>query len=320
MDRRSCHWVFKVPHRPSTFEFYNALGTIPLRHEEFTEGCEAACNGPYDGHWSKTMVGYGPEDTHFVFELTYNYGLREYDYKSDLLAITIKSKAAVKAIKANREAFTITKEDKNGLEVEAPGGYPFVLLDEDVAAGADPVQSVTLASSDTAKTVAYWSGLLDMSVVSQDAFGCTLSYGDGQAQLKFVHAPIRRPVWSTAPPATVEHGTAAGRICFGVPRAQLPGVQKMMTEKEQAILTPLVTLPTPGKADVDVVIMADHDGYEICFVGDEAFRELSAVDPKAQELLQAAIDKDESDKWHEKQAAKKIRMAAIKAKREANEA
>ena len=33
-----------------------------LRHEEFEKGCEAACNGPYDGRWSKTMVGYGPED------------------------------------------------------------------------------------------------------------------------------------------------------------------------------------------------------------------------------------------------------------------
>jgi hypothetical protein len=36
--------------------------------------CEAACNGPYDGKWSKTMIGYGDEDTQFVLELTYNYG------------------------------------------------------------------------------------------------------------------------------------------------------------------------------------------------------------------------------------------------------
>ena len=28
-----------------------------------------------------------------------------------------------------------------------------------------------------------------------------------------------------------------------------------------------------------------QDGHEICFVGDEAFRELSRVDPKADELL-----------------------------------
>ena len=38
--------------------FYReVLGMQVLRHEEFTEGCLAACNGPYDGRWSKTMVG-----------------------------------------------------------------------------------------------------------------------------------------------------------------------------------------------------------------------------------------------------------------------
>ena len=42
---------------------------------QFTEGCAAACNGPYDGKWSKTMIGYGDEDTNFVLELTYNYGV-----------------------------------------------------------------------------------------------------------------------------------------------------------------------------------------------------------------------------------------------------
>ena len=33
---------------------------------------------PYDGKWSKTMIGYGPEDNHFVCELTYNYGISKY--------------------------------------------------------------------------------------------------------------------------------------------------------------------------------------------------------------------------------------------------
>ena len=47
-----------------------------LRHEEFEEGCAATCNGPYNGKWSKTMVGYGPEANHFVVELTYNYEVR----------------------------------------------------------------------------------------------------------------------------------------------------------------------------------------------------------------------------------------------------
>ena len=32
-------------------------------------------------------------------------------------------------------------------------------------------------------------------------------------------------------------------------------------------------------------IVSMQDGHEICFVGDEAFRELSQVDPKAEQLI-----------------------------------
>lgn len=38
---------------------------------------------PYDGKWSKSMVGYGPEDSHFVVELTYNYGIGTYKLGND---------------------------------------------------------------------------------------------------------------------------------------------------------------------------------------------------------------------------------------------
>lgn len=34
---------------------------------------------PYDNRWSKTMLGYGPESSHFHVELIYNYGVTSYD-------------------------------------------------------------------------------------------------------------------------------------------------------------------------------------------------------------------------------------------------
>lgn len=71
-----------------------------LRHEEFTEGCAAACNGPYDGKWSKTMIGYGQEDTHFVLELTYNYSVRSYDLGNDYNSITIRKKSVFENVKS----------------------------------------------------------------------------------------------------------------------------------------------------------------------------------------------------------------------------
>lgn len=51
-------------------------------------------SSPYDGRWSKTMVGYGPEDNHFVAELTYNYGIGEYRLGNDfLVSTTLSSKS-----------------------------------------------------------------------------------------------------------------------------------------------------------------------------------------------------------------------------------
>lgn len=41
------------------------------------------CSRPYDGLWSKSMVGFGAEDDHFVVELTYNYGVKKYKRGND---------------------------------------------------------------------------------------------------------------------------------------------------------------------------------------------------------------------------------------------
>ena len=45
--------------------------------------CVLLSSSPYDGKWSKSMVGYGPEDDHFVVELTYNYGIGSYRLGND---------------------------------------------------------------------------------------------------------------------------------------------------------------------------------------------------------------------------------------------
>ena len=98
---------------------------------------------------------------------------------------------------------------------------------------------------------------------------------------------------------------------------QLPAIEQSVKQAGQTILTPLVSLDTPGKATVEVVILADpvsqgedisllppcclfslctnvffahlKDGHEICFVGDEAFRELSQMDPSADDLITKVV-------------------------------
>ncbi|XP_053131394.1 glyoxalase domain-containing protein 4 isoform X2 [Hemicordylus capensis] len=256
--RRALHFVFKVGDRAQTARFYRELlGMRVLRHEEFEEGCKATCNGPYDGKWSKTMVGYGPEDEHFVAELTYNYGIGDYRLGNDFQGLTVVSSQAVK--NAKKLEWPLKEISGGTYRVEAPGGYVFFLEDKE-SPKPDPVLKVTLAVSRLQTSVNYWSKLLGMKVYETDE--------------------------------------GLQKALLGYADNQLPAIEALMKKENQKILTPLVSLDTPGKATVQVVILADPDGHEICFVGDEAFRELSKVDPNGGKLLDKAMEADKSAEWY----------------------
>ncbi|RZF35509.1 hypothetical protein LSTR_LSTR010200 [Laodelphax striatellus] len=282
-NARALHFVFKIGDRTLSAKFYREiLGMKTLRHEEFKEGCAAACNGPYDNRWSKTMIGYGPEDSHFVLELTYNYNVNSYILGNDFQGITIKSKEALERAKASNWEI----ENDNGVNVlKAPGGYKFFVVDESQPSNKDPVEKVTLASSNLSNTIKYWNGILGMKIVSQRDKSVLLSFGENQAQLEF--KDIGGPV---------ERETSYGRIAFSVPEEELKAIDEVIKKADQKILTPLITLDTPGKASVTVIILADPDGHEICFVGDEQFRQLSEFDPEGDKLLNRYIEKDEKRK------------------------
>jgi len=85
---------------------------------------------------------------------------------------------------------------------------------------------------------------------------------------------------------------AYGRIAFAIPAAQQPPLQEAVTAAGGAILTPLITLDTPGKATVSVVILGDPDGHEICFVDEEGFGQLSQVEADGDQRLDKNIEKD----------------------------
>jgi len=290
--RRALHYVLKVGDRPSTMSFFkDVLGMKILRHEEFEEGCKATCNGPYDGKWSKTMVGYGPEDNHFVVELTYNYGVSNYKLGNDFRGLTIHSRSAV--ANARRLGWPGTDRE-SALAVEAPGGYAFLLRDEDAPAGVDPVRGWSLSCSDLARSVDYWSRLVGLSVLERGAQRALLGLGDHQARLELVQLDV-----------PLDRAAAFGRSAFACPTRELAPAEAQARAESLTVLTPLLTLPTPGKADVVVVILADPDGHEICLVGAEGFAELSQVDPAADELLKAGLEADKSDQWFAKKGGKK---------------
>uniref|UniRef100_A0A8C7MWL7 Glyoxalase domain-containing protein n=1 Tax=Oncorhynchus kisutch TaxID=8019 RepID=A0A8C7MWL7_ONCKI len=101
-----------------------------LCHKEFEEGCTATCKGPYDGKWSKAVVGCGPEDDDFVAELIYSNG----------------SSQAVS--NAKWLGWPFTEVGKGRYLAEAPGDYRFYLVDKEQPPD-DPVQKVSQAGINT---------------------------------------------------------------------------------------------------------------------------------------------------------------------------
>lgn len=281
INGRALHFVFKVADRNLTAKFYREiLGMKVLRHEEFNEGCEATCNGPYANRWSKTMIGYGPEDTHFVVELTYNYGITHYEKGNDFLGITIQSSESLQRAALNNWPVM----ESNGMKyVEAPGGYRFYIIDKPQPVDKDPVVKVSLASSILSRSIAYWNGLLTLKIFDQDNKKVLLGFGENQAKLELVD--IGEPV---------NRAKAYGRIAFSCPFDEQPIIDEKIQAAKETILTPLISLDTPGKATVRVIILADPDGHEICFVDDESFRQLSQVDPSSDADLDKFIKADKS--------------------------
>ncbi|KIH62879.1 glyoxalase family protein [Ancylostoma duodenale] len=292
MTARALHYVFKIGDRKASYEFFTkVLQMKVLRHEEFEEGCKAACNGPYNGKWSKTMVGYGCEDDHFVIELTYNYEIGGYRLGNDYMGIFIESDELHKAIEGRKDA---KKLPCGKLQITDPDGHWFLICP---GKGPPKVVKVGVRVQDVKKSVDYWTNQLGMKVVEErDGGRVTMSYGEGQCRLEVRQLPDG---------TKLDRASAYGRIAFAYPDDKLSELQSKIKAAKLPIMKELVTLDTPGKASVQVVILQDPDDHEICFVGDKGFRELSKVDPKADELIRKEIEQDNSSTWF-KDGKKKV--------------
>jgi hypothetical protein len=55
----------------------------------------------------------------------------------------------------------------------------------------------------------------------------------------------------------VNHAKAYGRIAFSCPFEEQPQIDEKVKGTNHKILTPLISLSTPGKATVRVIILAD---------------------------------------------------------------
>ncbi|XP_002132911.2 glyoxalase 1-like [Drosophila pseudoobscura] len=280
LSGRALHYVLKIGDRAkNAFFFRQILGMKVLRHEEFKEGCEAECNGPYDNRWSKTMVGYGPESSHFVIELTYNYGVTSYEMGNDFGGVTIHSTEILP--RAAQHSYPIEKTEGGHL-LTSPDGYKFHVIDQAVTeADADPVQSVELRVTNLAASRQYWEQLLRMQPLAENKQSVWLTYDFKQASLQL-----------TQTPDPINRAKAYGRIAFAVPAATQQPLHEAVVATGGTVLKSPITLETPGKPAVTVLILADPDGHEICFVDEEGFSQLSQEETDGDHRLEKYLAKD----------------------------
>eukprot|EP01012_Entosiphon_sulcatum_P069286 TRINITY_DN999_c0_g1_i1.p1 TRINITY_DN999_c0_g1~~TRINITY_DN999_c0_g1_i1.p1 ORF type:complete len:425 (-),score=93.63 TRINITY_DN999_c0_g1_i1:181-1455(-) len=280
---KALHWVFKVGNLRKSVDFYrDVFGIRVLRHEEFASGCEATCNGRYQGAWSKTMVGQGPENENFAFELTYNYGIESYEKGNDLRYIAVRANASAGPFQpfqktkmvaaAQRLGYTVD-ETAEGTFVRGPDSQSYKLVESD---REEPVLFVSINVSNLARSKHFWCTVLGMREFSNvpgalgTANSAVVGYHDKQVKLELVATPNGEPV---------DFKKAGGRIAFATGEQQPPEIYEHVQKTNEKVIHTPITLPTPGKADVQVVILADRDGYEICFVGADGFWDLSKLRP-----------------------------------------
>ncbi|VDP45605.1 unnamed protein product [Soboliphyme baturini] len=146
------------------------------------------------------MVGYGPEDDHFVVELTYNYGIHSYEVGSHFVGFELCSKTVYKSVFASSH-----KATDDQLVVRDPNGYSIFVKD---ATREDPFSKVILNVSELKKSLVFWHDILNMTIVSRSATNAVLSYGPEQCPLEIRHGNVGR-------------GSGFGRIAFACPSSEV---------------------------------------------------------------------------------------------------
>lgn len=121
--------------------------------------------------YTNAFLGYGPEDSHFVIELTYNYGVDQYDIGSGFghfgIAVDDVSKT-VELIKA--KGGKVTREPgavKGGKTViafiEDPDGYKFELLERGPT--PEPLCQVMLRVGDLERAISFYENAYGMKLL-----------------------------------------------------------------------------------------------------------------------------------------------------------
>ncbi|KAF8033986.1 hypothetical protein BT93_C0301 [Corymbia citriodora subsp. variegata] len=177
--RRMLHVVYRVGDLDKTIKFYTeCFGMKLLRKRDIPEE-----------KYSNAFLGYGPEDSHFTVELTYNYGTNKYNVGNGLHHFGIRVDNVAKAVNlAKAKGGKVIKEPvlNNGSSkviayVEDPDGYKFEL--SEAATTPEPLNHVMLCVGNLDRSINFYKKAFGMNLLSkqdnpEDKFAeVTLGYG-----------------------------------------------------------------------------------------------------------------------------------------------
>ncbi|KAI5585366.1 hypothetical protein POPTR_006G160600v4 [Populus trichocarpa] len=159
--RRMLHVVYRVGDLDRTIKFYTeCLGMKLLRKRDIPEE-----------RYTNAFLGYGPEDSHFVIELTYNYGVDSYDIGAGFghFGIAVEDVAkTVELIKAkggkvNREPGPVKGGSTVIAFIEDPDGYKFELLERGPT--PEPLCQVMLRVGDLDRSINFYEKAFGMKLL-----------------------------------------------------------------------------------------------------------------------------------------------------------
>eukprot|EP00250_Pteridium_aquilinum_P011654 c20218_g1_i1 orf=326-1471(-) len=160
-NRRLLHVVYRVGDLEKTIKFYTeCLGMKLLRKRDIPEE-----------RYTNAFLGYGPEDSHFVVELTYNYGVDKYDIGSGFGHFGVAMEDVYKTVelikakggKVSREPGPVKGGSTVIAFVEDPDGYKFELLQRGPT--PEPLCQVMLRVGDLDRSIKFYEKAFGMQVL-----------------------------------------------------------------------------------------------------------------------------------------------------------
>ncbi|KAG0489412.1 hypothetical protein HPP92_008223 [Vanilla planifolia] len=160
-NRRLLHVVYRVGDLEKTIKFYTeCLGMKLLRKRDIPEE-----------RYTNAFLGYGPEDSHFVAELTYNYGVDKYDLGTGFghFGVAVEDVAkAVDLIKAKggkvaREPGPVKGGKTVIAFIEDPDGYKFELLERGPT--PEPLCQVMLRVGNLDRSIEFYQKAFGMELL-----------------------------------------------------------------------------------------------------------------------------------------------------------